>query len=374
MRVLVTGGAGFVGSYLVEQLIARGDSVLVHDLLHPQVHTAGPPGWLCPDAEYRFCDPRDDPSFASALEGADALVHLAAATGTGQSMHEAAAYTDTNATLTGWLCDLVVNGRARPDRMIFASSRAVYGEGPGSCPLHGRVLPELRTPSDLTSGRWDARCPTCGSDTAWLPTTELDPIRPLSVYAATKAYGEQLWAFASSASGVPAVSLRFFNLYGARQTPTNPYVGVASVFASAVVRSGPIQLFEDGSSVRDFLHVRDAAGALLAAVDARVPVRGVVNIGSGQGVTLRELAAALAAAAGTELRASTNGQTRHGDLRACVADIQRAKDLLGWRPRVPLEVGALDLVGYAATSDPAPDVEDVLSDLARRGLVMGVAQ
>ena len=370
MRVVVTGGAGFLGSHLVDALMARGDEVVVYDLLDPQVH-AGPPTWLHPGAEYHFADPREG-SFVADAASADALVHLAASTGTGQSMYLASSYTDANAALTAHLSDLLVNGELRPSRVVFASSRAVYGEGTARCPDHGRVFPGVRRDVDLERGLWDALCPTCGRPAQPEATREDDPLRPLSVYAATKQYSEQLLDFAGAASNVPVTSLRFFNLYGPRQTPSNPYVGVASTFAAAVLRGQTVRLFEDGQVVRDFLHVHDASAALLAALDVPCAPHGPINIGSGTTLTLQQLATALAEAAGLPLDAVVTGQTRRGDLRACVADIDRARSVLGWTPQVGIEAGIRSLLEYVAdNADKTFDPRAALSELASRGLLTG---
>ena len=271
-----------------------------------------------------------------------------------------------------YLVDLLVEGAIRPTRVVFASSRAVYGEGTATCPTHGRVFPGVRRDADLAVGIWDAHCPICTCPTVPLATREDDPLRPLSVYAATKQYGEQLLDFAGAASKVPVTSLRFFNLYGPRQTPSNPYVGVASTFAAAILNGQTVRLFEDGQVVRDFLHVDDATAALLAALDVPCAPHGPINIGSGTTLTLQQLATSLAEAADRPLDSVVTGQTRRGDLRACVADIDRARSVLGWAPQVGIEAGVRSLLEYvAAHADTSSDHRAALSELASRGLLTG---
>jgi dTDP-L-rhamnose 4-epimerase len=372
VKIVITGGAGFVGSHLVDLLVARGDDVIVYDTLIPQVHVDGPPTWLHPGARYVIADPRCE-RFLEDSRGADALVHLAAATGTGQSMYQAAGYTRDNAELTAALSDLLVERRLEVGRVVFTSSRAVYGEGAVRCPSCGVVHPGARVRAHLQAQQWQPSCPSCGGPTTWAATTEDAPLRPVSVYGATKQYGEQVLQLAAADAGVPVTILRPFNLYGARQTPGNPYVGVVAVFAAAVEEGRALTLFEDGDVIRDFCHVSDAARAVVAALDRPQALCDVLNIGSGQPTSLRELAAAVIAASGGDPTAwpiAVNGQTRSGDLRCCVADVQRADDLLGWRPLMPLDLGLVDVLDYVR-GRPAADIDAALDEMARRGLLIG---
>jgi len=374
MKAVITGGAGFLGSHLVDTLVARGDDVVVYDTLVPQVHRDGPPRWLHPAARYVIADPRTD-SFADDCSGADALVHLAAATGTGQSMYEAASYTRDNAELTAAIGDLLVDRRIEVGRVIFASSRAVYGEGTKLCVSCGVVHPGPRVVTDLRAQRWESRCLHCGEPTTWAPTSEAHPTCPVSVYGATKLFGEQVLAMAAADAGTPLTTLRFFNLYGARQTPANPYVGVVAVFAAAVADGRPIRLFEDGEVVRDFCHVSDAVAAVVRALDVYTPVVDVLNVGSGVATTLRQLAESAATAHRGRpgpWPMTVTGQTRSGDLRSCVADLTRMTERLGWAPHVSLVDGLGDVLRYVP-GQQAADIDDALHELAQRGLLIGEA-
>jgi dTDP-L-rhamnose 4-epimerase len=372
MKILVTGGAGFLGSHLVDALVARGDEVYVVDNLERQAHPDGIPNWINDGAHYDWCDFRCAPTTTTS-KSFDGIVHLAAATGTGQSMYEGASYTRANAELTAFLTDELVSHRLNAERVVFASSRAIYGEGTRECLKCGRVRPGTRAREAIELGRWDPDCPLCGSATTWKTTLEADLARPVSVYGATKLYGELVLDLLSESVASTVVSLRFFNLYGSRQTPANPYVGVASTFAGLALARKPITLFEDGEVLRDFLHVTDAVRAICRALDRPEPLRGPINVGSGRALTLFELATAIAAGAGTSLDSlgySINGLTRAGDLRACIADGARAYAELGWTATTSLEDGVGDLLEFvegASMTDPSGAV----AELERLGLLMG---
>lgn len=371
MRVVVTGGAGFLGSHLVDRLVGAGHDVLVHDLLDPQAHPAGVPSWLHPGARY-VVGSCDAPRFAAAADGADVLVHLAAATGTGQSMYAGADYTRANAVTTAALADLLASGRVDVGRVLFASSRAVYGEGAEQCPRCGRVEGGRRTREQLAAGEWHVRCPFCGAATTAAASRETDRVAPLSVYAATKAYGEQVLELAGGARGIPVASLRYCNLYGSRQTPANPYVGVLSTFASLALSGRALEVFEDGEVVRDVIHVADAVETTYRAMLAEVPVVGPLNVGSGRAATLRELAVAVLTAAGGGSDVRVTGTTRVGDLRSVVADTSHCDRVLGPQPRRSLAAGLAELVDYCATQ-PVADPTAAMAELAERGLVLGRA-
>lgn len=341
MRLAVTGGAGFIGSHLCAALAARGDDVVVFDSCSGDAHAGAPPGVVPAGVQLVRADPRRAAAdFHSAARDADAVVHLAALTGTGQSMYEVTRYTDANVALTAWLGQLLVDGVIRPGRVIFASSRAVYGEGPGWCSLHGRVALQPRRLADLAAARWEPRCPVCSGPAPALPLEETDAAHPRSIYGAGKLAAEHVLALAGEAAGVPVTRLRLFNVYGPGQPPTNPYVGVLATFLQAALHREELEVYEDGRIVRDLLFVGDCVGAFLAALDRPLGFDGVLNVGSAQPTELKamaEVAAELVRPAVVPVRVS--GRYRLGDPRAVVADASAAARELGWRARTPLRAG-----------------------------------
>lgn len=375
MRVVVVGGGGFIGSHLVDALVARGDEVQVFDPFTSPAHPGGArPRWTNPAAAVCPADPRAAcRRFAAVAGRTDALVHLAALTGSGQSMYEIARYSDVNATLSGWLAEQLVRGVVTPGRFVLASTRAVYGDGPGDCGACGRVALRPRTAAALRAGRWEPPCARCGGPARPVPVREHDVLAPLTPYAMTKVYAEQVLAFAGQVTGIPVTPLRLFNVYGPRQVPGNPYVGVVSAFAAAVLAGRPLTLFEDGLIVRDLVHVADVVAAVLAVIDADRPPCLPVNVGSGTAASLIDVARALGAAASREPVLRVSGESRVGDPRSVVADVTLAKDALGWSPRRSLAEGAASLVAWLRDvgQGAAAPLADAAHELRRHSLMLG---
>ena len=271
MSILVTGGAGFIGSHLVDRLVEAGHRVRVLDNLDSQVHaSASPddlwPAYKNPQAEYRLGDVRSTDQFVSALEGIDTVYHLAAATGVGQSMYQVARYTEVNIQGTANLLEIISKPGHTVERIVLASSRAVYGEGLYQCPVCGIVMPPVRTATMLERRQWACVCPQCGSDLVSLPTTEDKTPAPGSVYAISKYTQEQLCQCVGQAYQVPVVCLRFFNVYGPRQSFSNPYTGIITTFIKRLKHSLPPEVYEDGLMTRDFVHVSDVVAACQGAL------------------------------------------------------------------------------------------------------------
>ena len=369
--VLVTGGCGFIGSHLVDRLLAEGHRVRVLDCLDPQVHPDGePPGWLNPEAEYTFAPVGDERALAACLDGAGAVFHLAARVGVGQSMYEIERYVDANTLGTAKLLDLLVNrARERPRKLVVASSMSLYGEGAYGCPACGDGIAAARRPEDLAAGRWEPLCPRCGGELLARPTGEDKPPDPSSVYALTKYDQERLCLAVGRAYDLPVVALRLFNVYGPRQALSNPYTGVAAIFSARIKAGNPPMVYEDGRQRRDFVSVHDVVAAcLLALGDPRADF-GVFNVGSGEAISVLDLARLLIDLYGKsgELEPEVSGRFRQGDVRHCFADVS-ALARLGYRPAVGLADGLAALAAWADGEAAEDRFGLAEGELRRRGL------
>ncbi len=332
MRMLVSGGAGFIGSHIVEQLLDAGHEVVVLDSLDPTAH-AGVPDGLADGAEYRWRDIRDPDSWRSALAGVDAVCHQAARVGLGVDFADVRDYVDHNdagtATMLWALHDAGFAGR-----LVLASSMVVYGEGAYRCPRHGGVRPAARAVDDLEAGRFEPGCPRCGRAVTWQTTSEDTPTDPRNVYAATKLHQEHLCSAFGREHGIAVTALRYHNVYGPRMPRDTPYAGVASLFRSRLATGQPPVVFEDGGQTRDFVHVHDVARANVLALTAPVAYNGALNVASGRPVTVLEMARAIAGGSGSPLSPVVTGQYRLGDVRHVVASPQRAREVLGFRTAI----------------------------------------
>ena len=350
---LITGGAGFIGGHLAQSLLGRGYRVRVLDSLLPQVHGSKSrfPAYLGSHVEPILGDVCDKEIVSFALRGVDLVFHLAALTGVGQSMYQVDEYVRTNVCGTGTLLQCLIDGGQKLERLVLASSRAVYGEGKHNCASCGNVYPQSRSLHQLDAERWDLACPHCGAQISCVPTDESTPPQPGSVYAITKKAQEELVLCIGRAYELPVVVLRYFNVYGPRQAPSNPYTGVLVTFLSRLIAGQPLELYEDGQMRRDFVHVRDVADATVAAAERLQAVGQVINIGSGVGVTMAQIAEALLDVMGAGGEAAQVGVARVGDIRHSVADIQSAQELLGYRPQVSLRDGLAELVSWFRQQD-----------------------
>ncbi|MEU1438239.1 NAD-dependent epimerase/dehydratase family protein [Streptomyces sp. NPDC005786] len=345
MRVLVTGGAGFIGSEIVRTLVSAGHEAVVLDALLPSAHGDGA---VPPDTGSGFvvADVRDREAVDRALRGIDAVCHQAAMVGLGKDFADAPDYVGCNDLGTAVL--LAAMARAGVRNLVLAGSMVVYGEGRYDCRLHGRVRPGPRAEADLAEGRFEPRCPSCGTELVPGLVGEDAPVDPRNVYATTKLTQEHLASSWARATGGRAVSLRYHNVYGPGMPRDTPYAGVASFFRSALARGEAPRVFEDGGQRRDFVHVRDVAAANAVALEAVAGLGpgsfAAYNTGSGQPHTIGEMAAALASAHGGPAPVVT-GEYRLGDVRHVTADSRRLRDELGWKPEVGFAEG---MAGFAA--------------------------
>lgn len=368
----MTGGAGFVGSHLVDRLLRDGERVRVFDNLDPQVH--GPerkkPAWLAPEAELLVGDMRDPGAVRQALQGVDVVYHLAAAVGVGQSMYQIADYTATNTLGTAHLLQALVDSRQELDRLVVASSMSIYGEGRYVRPDGAAPAADRRSPDQLQRHDWELRDPD-GLALRPLPTDEGKPLDPTSIYALNKADQERMVLQVGAAYGIPSVALRFFNIFGPRQALSNPYTGVVAIFSARLLNGNPPLIFEDGEQSRDFVSVHDIVNALVLAAEEESAVGGSFNIGSGRAVSVREVAATLARVLAVDVEPEITGRYRIGDIRHCFADISRAREALGYEPKVSLEDGMAELVGWLQDQErPEDGVGRHAAELAARGLTL----
>lgn len=369
-RVLITGGAGFIGSHVVDELLAADYEVRVLDNLSPQVH--GPerkkPAYLDPRAELMIGDVRDWRAVRRALDRVQAVIHLAAAVGVGQSMYQIREYTEVNNLGTAVLLEELQ--RARVQRLVVASSMSVYGEGRYQDDS-GRIYDSLeRSLDDLKAQRWDPRGPA-GVALVPRPTPEDKPPCLSSVYALSKYDQERMCLVVGRAYGISTVALRFFNTYGPRQALSNPYTGVLAIFASRLLNGKPPLIFEDGEQRRDFVSVYDVARACRLALESERASYCAINVASGRSISIGEVAQRLAEILGKGgLRPEITGQHRMGDIRHCFADVRRAEELLGYSPRVELEQGLFRLGHWLRAEKAVDHFEVARRELESRGLTV----
>lgn len=367
--VLVTGGAGFIGSHLCDQLLADGHRVRVLDNLSPQVHgdAAGRPDYLDGDVELIAGDVRDASAVRRALDGVDAVYHFAAAVGVGQSMYRIQDYTSVNDLGTAVLLERL--SEKPVERLIVASSMSIYGEGLYRRPDGSRGEPVPRTAEQLKRGDWDPRAAD-GAPLTPVPTPEDKQPDLLSVYALNKYVQERACLIVAKAYGMQACALRFFNVFGSRQALSNPYTGVLAIFAARLANGNQPMIFEDGRQMRDFVHVHDVARAPRLALTAAAADGQVVNIGSGRAVTILEVADALARAMGrNRLAPSVTGRYRTGDVRHCFADVAGAARVLGYEAQVSMQDGLTEMLAWLDGQPAVDRVEGATRELAARGLV-----
>src|SRR2546425_2821800 len=370
-QVLVTGGAGFVGSHLVDALVAQGYRVRVFDSLEPQVHGPGGrvPAHLNPHAELVRGSVTDAETVARALEGIDVVFHQAALVGVGQSMYDIVRYCQVNTLGAAILLEQVVQRRDRIRKVVVASSMSVYGEGAYRTPQGEVHAPRLRSRDLLERGEWELRDAVTGAPLAPMPTPESKPLQPTSVYAITKRDHEELFLSVGYAYRIPTVALRHFNIYGERQALSNPYTGVAAIFSARVLNGQPPIIFEDGLQSRDFVHVSDVVAANLLALATDQADYQALNVGTGRPTTVRQVADVILAALGKpDLRAQVLCKFREGDIRHCYADIALARRLLGFEPKVAFTQGIHQLIAWVRSQQAEDRFEQAHEQLVARGL------
>jgi dTDP-L-rhamnose 4-epimerase len=369
-HILITGGAGFIGSHLADALLARGHRVRALDNLSPQVHGTdeGRPEYLDDEVELVRGDVRDAQAVRRALQDIDVVYHLAAAVGVGQSMYEIAHYTAVNNLGTAVLLEALAEQPIA--RLIVASSMSLYGEGLYRGPDGSICLGEERSLDQLRSGEWEVRNER-GEELTPVPTPETKLPSLASVYALSKFDQERMALLVGRAYGIPTTALRFFNVFGTRQALSNPYTGVLAIFASRLLNDKRPTVFEDGRQRRDFVSVYDVAQACCLALEQPQSAGAVFNVGSGQSYSIAEVANRLARVMGKDyIEPEVTGKYRVGDIRHCFADISLARTTLGYEPEIRLEDGLEELAGWLEGQVATDRVEEASAELAARGLTV----
>ena len=371
MNILVTGGAGFIGSHLVDGLIERGHKVRILDSLVGQVHGDAVPEFLNKEAEFIRADVCDADAVAKALDGIEVVYHEAAEVGVGQSMYEIVRYVKANDLGTAVLLEEMMKRRGQFKKLVVASSMSIYGEGAYSCPSTGeKVNPQLRGVSQLLEKQWEYKCEDCGETLKPILTNEDKPLFPTSVYAVSKQDQEQYCLIVGRAYEIPTVALRYFNVFGTRQALSNPYTGVCAIFSSRLLNDQSPMVFEDGEQQRDFVHVSDIVQANLLALESDAANYQPINIGTGTPTSINEVSRLLSEGLGKEhLAPEIAGKYREGDIRHCVADISRARRLLGYEPKVTLRDGMPELLGWVREQNATDAVAQATAELQAKGLV-----
>lgn len=367
-RILITGGAGFIGSHLTDELINQEYEVHILDNLDEQVH--GPdaeiPDYLHSEAHFIKGDVCNKEDVEKALKDIDAVFHLAGKVGVGQSMYEIKKYTEVNNVGTTVLLEELIKNPVK--KLLVASSMSIYGEGLYENKQQEHEMHAKRSLEDLKNGQWELY--DHGNQLKPVPTPEYKDPELSSIYALSKYDQEKLCLITGKAYKIPTVALRFFNVYGTRQALSNPYTGVLAIFASRFLNGNPPLIFEDGKQKRDFIHVKDVARACVSALDTSAADDEVFNVGSGNAYSINEIAATLAEVLGTDLKAKITRKYRVGDIRHCFADISKIKEKLNFTPKIDLKEGLTELEEWLKEQRPEDNVDKAGTELESRGLTV----
>ncbi len=367
-KILVTGGAGFIGSYIVDELIKEGHDVRIFDWIDPQVHGNRMPEYVNRQAEFMRGDVRRPEELWRAMKDVDVIFHEAASVGVGQSMYQISHYMNVNVMGTSHLLNLLVDKEHSVKKLLVAGSMSSYGEGSYKCRKCGVVYPELRTEAQMAKGQWELFCPKCGKVAKPVPTKETKSLDSTSIYAISKKVQEEMVHSIGKAYGIKTVSLRYFNVYGPRQSLSNPYTGVAAIFMSRLKNGNRPIINEDGLQTRDFVSVHDIARANLMAMESSSADYGSFNVGSGRTITIKYLAEYLAKLYGVNIKPEITNKYRKGDVRHCFADISLIKSKIGFVPKVKFEDGMRELVEWSRRVEAVDKYEQAHSELRAKGL------
>lgn len=368
-HILVTGGAGFIGSFLVDKLIEQGHAVRILDDLEPQVHKKGIPSYVNKNAEFIQGDVRNNEVLLQCLESIDTVFHLAALVGVGQSMYDIERYMDINTLGTAKLMDVLINKEHDVKKLIVASSMSTYGEGAYTCKKCGEVQAKLRSVEQMKKNDWEVHCPHCSQPLTPLPTSEAKVQEITSTYALSKKDQEDIVMLLGKTYGLPSVALRYFNVYGPRQSLNNPYTGVGAIFLSRVKNNNPPLVFEDGSQSRDFVSVHDITQANILAMQKKSADYEIFNVGSGNQVTIKQVADTIIKVQKSKVKPQVTAQFRPGDVRHCFADITKIKNKLEYTPKITFEQGIRELIRWGEGEHAVDLVDKATQELKQHDLL-----
>lgn len=370
-NVLVTGGAGFIGSYIVDSLVEKGHKVTILDNLDPQVHpNSKKPSYLNLHAEFIQGDVRDSALVGKVLAGKEVVFHEAALVGVGQSMYQARKYVDVNSVGTATILDALSNFKNDVRKLIVAASMSSYGEGEYFCQGDTRAFsPDLRSKKQMERGEWELKCPNGHGILKPIATSEKRSQKPNSIYALTKKDQEDMVMIFGRSFNLPVVALRYFNVFGPRQSLSNPYTGVAAIFMSMIKNNKAPLIYEDGNQTRDFISVHDIARANILAMEKDEANYEIFNVGSGIPVTIKDVAIELSMIYGKAISPKIEGKFRTGDVRHCFADISKIRDKLGFEPQISFEQGLEELVQWAENAEAQDKSGQAQEELKKHGLV-----
>ncbi|MEM3399508.1 MAG: SDR family NAD(P)-dependent oxidoreductase [Candidatus Micrarchaeia archaeon] len=367
MKILVTGGAGFIGSHIVDALVEEGHEVRILDSLEKQVHFGRKPAYINENAEFMLGDLRKSADIRRALEGIEAIFHEASLVSVAQSMYDVAEYCNSNITATASLMEFLIAKEHEVKKLVLAASMSCYGEGAYECEKCGPQYPEARTEKQIRERKWEHFC-KCGRMLKPMPTNEEKPQKPSSIYALTKKVQEEMALMLGRAYGLPVVALRYFNVYGPRQSLSNPYTGVAAIFSSRIKNDKPPIIYEDGMQTRDFICVDDVVRANMLALKSKNADYRSFNVGSGNPTSILTVACVLTKLYGKKIEPLVTNQYRKGDIRHAYADISRIR-ALGFEPRVSFEEGMKKLVSWAEKERAEDKLDDVMEELREKGVI-----
>ena len=372
-NILITGGAGFIGSRLCEKLYNKGYNITVLDNLSEQIHgTTESSLFKKIKGKCTFIkgDVRNKEDWKTSIKGQEIIVHFAAETGTGQSMYEIEKYNDVNIMGTAHLLEILANTKHSVKKMIIASSRAIYGEGKYNCKIHGDQYPLQRNEKDMEKGQFNPKCDICNSELNVVATDENSKIHPSSIYGINKQQQEQMVMLLGDSLGIPAVAFRYQNVFGPGQSLSNPYTGILSIFSTRILNKNNLDIYEDGLESRDFVYIDDVVDATILGIEKEEANGEVFNVGSGIATTVKEVAESLKKFYNSDISISISGKYRLGDIRHNYADLNKAKTLLGFIPKYNFHKGILEFVSWVKTKEVMEDkYEKSVQELKNKGLM-----